>query len=127
MGKPVNSNVKRVETFPLNTKVNKEVLDKFRDSCSYRGYPMNVMLETFMRQYTDGKFNIEEDDILKWENDTSEKIDALSTTLNKQIYSNFKFVCKVKGYRIKHIITAFMDKFVNGDFILEYVDVSDIE
>ena len=125
MGKPVNSDVKRVETFALNTKVNKEVLDKFRDCCSYYGYPMNVMLETFMRQYVNGKFNIEDDDIFKWENDTSKEIDVLSTTLNKEIYSNFKFTCKVKGNYIKHVVTAFMDKFTNGNFVLEYVDNSD--
>ena len=59
MGKPVSSDVKRVETTALNTKVNKEVFQNFKDCCAYLGYPMNVMLETFMRQYADGEFKLD--------------------------------------------------------------------
>ena len=41
----------RVETTALNTKVNKRVFDEFKVRCKEAGYPLNVMLETFMRQY----------------------------------------------------------------------------
>ena len=49
MGKPVTSNVSRAETTALNTKVNKEVFESFKDYCAYLGYPMNVVLETFLK------------------------------------------------------------------------------
>lgn len=122
MGKPVNSNVQRAETMAINQKVNKEVFDVFKDRCKYLGYPMNVMLETFMQQYANGKFDLDADEILKWKNDKAE-LDTLSTTFNKEIYLNFKSACKTNGYFVKHILTSFMEKFTNEDYVLEYVKV----
>lgn len=123
MGKPVTSNVERAKTTALNTKVNKEVFDNFKDCCKYLGYPMNVMLETFMRQYANGKFDLSEEEILKWKKDDSE-MDTLNTTFNKEIYTEFKQVCKRNGFFVKHVVIAFMNKFANGKFILEYVDTT---
>ena len=125
MGKPVTSNVSRVETTALNTKVNKEVFESFKDYCAYLGYPMNVVLETFMRQYANGRFKLEEEDILKFKNDGKE-VDTLNTTFNKEIYLNFKSACKDNGYFVKHIIMAFMENFASREFILEYTNVTDI-
>lgn len=126
MGKPVSSNAQRVETTALNTKVNKEVFDKFKDCCKEDGYPLNVMLETFMRQYTNGRFNINTNDILKFKNDKAE-VDTLNTTFNKEIYLEFKAVCKSNGFFVKHVITAFMEHYATRSFVLEYTSVEDIE
>lgn len=125
MGKPVTSNVKRVEITALNTKVNKEVFSNFKDSCSYLGYSMNVVLETFMRQYTNGRFHIEHNDIIKWKKDETE-VDTLNTTFNKEIYVNFKSCCKGNGYFVKHVITSFMEKFSSGNYIMEYINLNEI-
>lgn len=125
MGKPVSSNAQRVETTALNTKINKEVFDKFKDCCKEDGYSLNVMLETFMRQYTNGRFKIDTEDILKFKNDGAE-VDTLNTTFNKEIYLNFKAVCKSNGFFVKHIITAFMEQYATRSFILEYTNVADI-
>lgn len=124
MGKPVTSDAKRVETTVLNQKVNKEVFDNFKDYCKELGYPMNVMLETFMRQYANGRFDIKADNIVKWKGDDS-KMDTLNTTFNKEIYLNFKSTCKKNGYFVKHVITAFMEIFANKNLILEYVEVAE--
>lgn len=126
MGKPVSSNAQRVETTALNTKVNKEVFDKFKDCCKEDGYPLNVMLETFMRQYTNGRFNINTNGILKFKNDKAE-VDTLNTTFNKEIYLEFKSVCKGNGFFVKHVITAFMEHYATRSFVLEYTSVEDIE
>lgn len=125
MGKPVNSDVKRAEITALNTKVNKEVFSKFKDSCAYLGYPMNVLLETFMQQYANGRINADSGEILKWKKDDSE-VDTLNTTFNKEIYLNFKATCKGSGYFVKHVITFFMEKFSNGNYIMEYVETDKI-
>lgn len=124
MGKPVSSNVPRAATTALNTKVNKEVFEAFKDCCGELGYPMNVMLETFMRQYTNGKFKLNNDDIMKFKNDGKE-VDTLNTTFNKEIYNGFKLMCKSNGYFVKHVITAFMEKFASGNFVLEYVNTAE--
>ena len=123
MGKPVNSNVERAETTALNIKVNKEVLESFKDCLGKYGYPMNVMLETFMIQYANGKFNLSDEDVLKFKNDGKD-VDALSTTFNKEIYLNFKDACKAKKFFVKHVVTAFMEKYVDGHYVLEYKKVA---
>lgn len=122
----IKRDVERVETTALNQKINKEVFDAFKDYCKEIGYPMNVMLETFMRQYSSGKFKIKAEDILKFKNDGAE-VDTLNTTFNKEIYLDFKYTCKVNGYFVKHVITAFMEKFASRNFILEYVEVTKAE
>lgn len=124
MGGFIKRDVERVETTPLNTKVNKEVFDSFRDYCKELGYPMNVVLETFMQQYANGRFRLNTEDILKFKNDGKEA-DTLNTTFNKKIYVDFKSTCKVNGYFVKHVITAFMEKFASRNFILEYRDITD--
>ena len=126
MGKPVTSNVQRAETKPLNTKVNKEVFESFKDYCAYLGYSMNVVLETFMRQYANGRFKLDENDIMKFKNDGKE-LDTLNTTFNKEIYLNFKSACKGNGYFVKHVVTAFMEKISSEEYILEYVNVEEVK
>ena len=123
--KPVSSNVKRVETQPLNTKVNKEVFSKFKDYCAYLGYPMNVVIETFMRQYTNGRYIIKTEDILRYKLEDAE-IDTLNTTFNKEIYLDFKSTCRDKGFFVKHVITAFMEQFASKNLVLEYVNIAEI-
>lgn len=118
----IKINADRVETRALNTKVNKEVFDNFKICCKQMGYPLNVMLETFMQQYANGKFFLSDDDVLKYK-DSKLKVDTLNTTFNKEIYLNFKSTCKMNGFFVKHVITAFMEKFVSGNLILEYVDI----
>ena len=126
MGGYIKRDVERVETAALNTKVNKEVFDSFKDYCKELGYPMNVMLETFMQQYANKNFKLNAEDILKFKNDGAET-DTLNTTINKEIYLNFKSTCKVNGYFVKHVITAFMEKFSSRNLILEYVNITEVK
>lgn len=121
MGGYIKRDVKRVKTTALNTKVNKEVFDDFKDYCKEQGYPLNVMLETFMRQYANGNFYLEADDILKFKNDGKEE-DTLNTTFSEEIYLDFKSACKARGYFVKHVIAAFMEKYAERNFVLEYVN-----
>lgn len=121
MGGYIKRDVKRVKTYALNTKVNKEVFDAFKDYCKEQGYPLNVMIETFMRQYTNGNFHLDADDILKFKNDGKEE-DTLNTTFSEEIYLDFKSACKARGYFVKHVIAAFMEKYAERNFVLEYVN-----
>lgn len=118
--------VKKVKTTALNTKINKEAFDNFKIRCLELRYPMNVVLEIFMQQYANGRFDIEEGDILKFKKDDSE-VDTLNTTFNKEIYVDFKSACKGNGYFVKHVITAFMEKFAEGNLTLEYVEITNKE
>lgn len=124
MGGYIKRDVKRVAITALNTKVNKEVFDAFKDCCKEQGYPLNVMLETFMRQYASGSFHLDAEDILKFKDD-GEEVSTLNTTFNKEIYLDFKSTCKVGGFFVKHVITAFMEKYANRNLVLEYVDMTE--
>jgi hypothetical protein len=60
---------------------------------------------------------------MKFKNDGKEE-DTLNTTFNKEIYLRFKSACKVRGYFVKHVIAAFMEKYAEKDLVLEYVDMT---
>lgn len=116
----IKINVDRVETTGLNTRVNKEVFDSFKVRCKQQGYQLNIILETFMRQYSNGRFKLDVEDILKFKNDGKE-VETLNTTFNKEIYTDFKLTCKTNGLFVKHVITAFMEKYVEENLIMEFV------
>ena len=40
----------------LNTTINADVLNNFREYCKTINCPMNTILETFMTQFADGQF-----------------------------------------------------------------------
>ena len=40
----------------LNTTINEEVLSEFKAYCKELGYPMNMLLESFMQQFVNGEF-----------------------------------------------------------------------
>ena len=41
----------------LNTTINEDVLNQFRDYCKSINCPMNMVLETFMEQFANGQFS----------------------------------------------------------------------
>ena len=124
MGGYIKRDVERVQVAALNTKVNKDVFDAFKDCCKRQGYPLNVVLEIFMNQYAIGDFILDDANIMKFKNDGNE-VDTLNTTFNKEIYSNFKSACKTRGYFVKYVVTAFMEKYIEGNLVLKYVDVTE--
>jgi antitoxin component of RelBE/YafQ-DinJ toxin-antitoxin module len=126
MGGYIKRNVERVETAALNTKINREVFNAFKDYCKEQGYPMNVVIETFMKQYVNKRFKINTEDITKFESD-KEKKDTLNTTFSKEIYYNFKSMCEVNGFHVKNVISAFMEIYANRNYILEYVEISKVK
>ncbi len=121
-----NIEIEKIETMALNTKVNKEIFDKLKFRCLQLRTPMNVVIEAFMLQYTNGRFALDEKDIMKWKKDNGER-DTLNTTFNKEIYLNFKTACKNNGYFVKNVIMAFMEQFAAREFVLECVDVAEIK
>ena len=126
MGKPVNSKVNRAEAGSMNTKVNKEVFEAFKDTCAYTGFPMNMVLESFMRQYSNGRFKLSDSDIMKFKND-GKPDGVLNTTINKEVHAKFVFACRKNGYFVRYVITAFMEQFTSGQYVFEFVNVNDIE
>lgn len=61
----------------LNTTINPDVLDAFRQKCKKTGVQMNTLIEAFMRQYVQGGF------YLKFGRET----DTIDVVLDEKEYS----------------------------------------
>ena len=113
--------VQRVEHVGLNQEINREVFNGFKDYCKKRGYPMNVLLELFMQQYANNRFQFSSEEINKWKMIKCET-DTLNTTIDKTIYKAFKSTCKGNGYFLKYVIIAFMEKIARNQYVMEFVE-----
>lgn len=120
MGGYIKRDVQRYETTALNTQVNKEIFDRFKDCCKRMGYPLNLMIEVFMQQYVDGQYQLSSDAIMRWKQHEG-ITDTLNTTFNKDIYTHFKTICKRNGFFVKHVIVAFMESFIAEQPTLVYM------
>ena len=56
-GLKTDREIKR-EKAMLNTTIDKEVFEDFKATCKASGMRMSTLLETFMRQYSDGEFTV---------------------------------------------------------------------
>lgn len=124
MGGFIKRDVCRVPTAALNQLVNKEIFDKFKDYCKEQGYPLNVVLETFMLQYANGRFPIKDEAVLKWKKEEF-AVDTLNTTFSKEIYTRFKKRCKDNGFFVKYVVTAFMEIYSERCLRMEFVYVNE--
>lgn len=117
-------NVEKLETQPINTKVDAEILEDFQKKCKERNLQMCTVIETFARQYTNNHYYLNENNILKWKNNGG-KISTLNTPINKIVYHQFKNKVKSNKYFIKHVLSAFMEDYVKNDMILEFVKINE--
>lgn len=107
----IKCDVERVEIQALNTKVNKEVFDRFKEICKRNGLPLNVVIEIFMRQYADKMFPLASVQIIKYKYEDYETA-TLNITFSKDVYYGFKKVCKDNGFFVKHVLDAFMENYL---------------
>lgn len=119
MGGFIRSNLERPKPKQINTTVNKEVYDDFKDWCKVKGYPINVMIETFMNQFVGGQFLIDYDKAKEMNKSAESKV-TLNTTVNLKSFNKFKDCCKAMGYPINVILTGFMRQFIDEEYILEF-------
>lgn len=112
---------KKLPTRALNMQINKEIFYDFKVKCKERGLPLNVVIEVFMRQYGNRRYDLDKEKVLKWKEDNGET-ETLNSTFNKEVYDKFKDVVKRDGYFIKHVITAFVEDYVKNDLIMEYTE-----
>ena len=111
--------VKKLETQPINTKVNAEILEEFQKKCRERNLQMCTVIETFARQYANNRYDLKEESILKWKDDSGDT-SILSTPINKEVYNQFKDKVKENGYFVKYILMAFIEDYANNDLIMEF-------
>ena len=110
---------KKMPTRALNMQINKEIFYEFKVKCKERGLPLNVVIEVFMKQYANRRYDLDKEQIIKWKDDNGET-ETLNSTFNKEVYEDFKYAVKGNGYFIKHIITAFVEDYVKNDLIMEF-------
>ena len=54
----IKSDAKQQPRTMMNTTIKTEVLKDFKDYCKEIGYPMNLILDCFMGQFTKGEFSL---------------------------------------------------------------------
>lgn len=113
-------NVKKLEVQPINTKVNSEILEEFQKKCKERNLQMCTVIETFARQYANGRYYLDTDDILKWKNDNGET-STINTPVNKDVYIKFKNAVKSQGFFVKHVLSAFIEDYAKSEMVFELV------
>ena len=112
--------IEKLPTQFINTKIDSEIFEQFQKVCKQRNIPMNVIIETFARQYANGRYELNEGAILKWENQTYET-SVLNTPINKEVYVKFKDVVKAQGYFVKHVLMAFIEEYGKNNLEMEFV------
>lgn len=121
MASSIRMKVEKLPTHFINTKINSEVYKQFQIRCKQQNIPMNVVIEAFARQYASGRYKLEEKDIVKWENDSSEG-SVLSTAINKDVYVKFKEVVVEQELYIKYVLTAFAEDYGKRKLVLEFIE-----
>lgn len=116
----IKVDVDKLPTQSLNTQINKEIFYKFKVKCKQKGLPLNIVIEVFMNQYANKKYDLMERNILKWKEDKGDT-ETLNSTFNKEIYTKFKNTVKNDGYFVKHVVSAFIEDYVNNDLAMEFV------
>ncbi len=112
---------KKLPTKALNMQINKDIFYDFKVKCKERNLPLNIVIEVFMRQYANGKYHLDRDSILKWKEDCGET-ETLNSTFNKEVYDRFKDTVKNDRLFIKHVISAFVEDYVNSNLIMKFVE-----
>ncbi len=123
MGRPVNSKVQREKTSSLHMDINENVFTEFKDSLAKYGYPMNVMLEIFMRQYVLGRIRLKNENIQKFKYDNG-KTALLRTPVNQKVRENYFNYCRERKLPTKVPIMAFMKEYAEGKFTPEFRTMS---
>lgn len=116
----IKVDVEKLPTKALNTQINKEIFYDFKVKCKQNGLPLNIVIETFMNQYANGRYDLDKENVIKWKEDKGET-ETLNSTFNKEVYDKFKDAVKKDKFFIKHVISAFIEDYVNNDFEMEFV------
>ena len=121
MGGHIKVDAEKMETQALNMKINAEIFEAFQRRCKERNLPMYVVIETFCRQYANGRYYLNVNDIIKWK-DNNAPTSTLNTSIDKEVYTEFKGVVKTRGFFVKNVLSAFIEDYANDDLIMEFAD-----
>lgn len=120
MGGFIKVEAKKLPTQALNMQVNKDIFYDFKVKCKERGLPLNIVIEVFMNQYANRKYVLNYENIVKWKKNDGET-ETLNSTFNKEIYRKFKNAVKEDKLFVKHVVSAFIEDYVNNDLTMEFV------
>ena len=112
--------VKKLETQPINAQIPFEIFEEFQKRCKMQNIPMNVVVESFCRQYANGRYHLDDYNIMKWKNYDG-KTSTLNTPINKEVYNAFKSRVKAEKYFVKNILAAFIEDYGLNELCFEIV------
>lgn len=101
-----------LERTQFTVDMNPQLYDSLRDKCRAEGISLNIILECFLRQYTNEGLRT-----LPIDNYLGPTV-KLSTTVNKGIADAFKKKCKIEGNTIKLVVGSFVAGYNKGKYEL---------
>ena len=119
----IRAEAERLPTKAMNLQVNKNILNDFRVKCKERGLVLNNVIEVFVRQYGNRRYYLNRENILKWKDDNVKK-ETLNCMVDKEAYNKFKKIVKDDKMYVRHVVSAFIEDYINNDLILEFVKPS---
>lgn len=119
----IRAEAERLPTKAMNLQVNKNILNDFRVKCKERGLVLNNVIEVFVRQYGNRRYYLNRENILKWKDDNV-KTETLNCMVDKEAYNKFKKIVKDDKMYVRHVVSAFIEDYINNDLILEFVKPS---
>ena len=121
MGGYIKIEAEKFETQAINMRINSEIFETFQKRCKERNLQMYMIIEVFCRQYANGRYNLNRDNILKWK-DNNSKTSVLNTSINKKVYNDFKDVVKMQGLFVRHVLSAFIEDYGNTCPVMEFAN-----
>lgn len=112
--------VERLPMQAINTKINSDIFEPFQRRCKEQNIPMNVVIETFARQYANGRYELSKESVLKWKGNINED-SSLNTPINKEVYYKFKDTVKSQKLFVKHVLSAFIEDYGKNNLELEFI------
>ena len=106
--------------------INKAVFREFRDSLARYGYPMNMVLEVFMRQYVLERIHLDRQNMIKLKYDMGET-SLMRTRVNREAREKYFAYCRAEKLPTKVPIMEFMKEYTEGKFVPEFREASDNE
>lgn len=121
MGGFIKVSAERISTKALNTQIEKEIFHEFKVKCKERGLVINNIIEIFVRQYSNGRYYLDKENIIKWK-DNTRNTETLNCAIDETAYSKFKDIVKREGFFIKDVVNAFVEDYAKNDLRLEFVE-----
>lgn len=112
----LNTDVITSRTKRISSYIDLDILSMFKDKIKNDNISMNKIIELFMVEYCNGNIYIK---FVKGHIKKTKEKGRFATTINKEIYDNFRKKIADDKYPMEFVLETFLKEYINGRFKLE--------